>query len=275
VSTTPKIKVADDELDVNELEEAEYSDQDFASYDGEIPPADTILTARLDKMWWTMTKNDDRMLKVLIIADENTGDLEEYNGLPMWENMALTPGAKFRWAPMMEQFGFTIRDIKTKLYVESEDHPQFGAPIERVGTFEPGSDAAWCRVITKRERYDGEWRAHVARWLDYEAEAEEEEEEPEEPEEAEEEEQEEQEEEEEEAAPPARGRRQPARTAAKADSAPEPTPARPASRRAATAATPPANGGRRGARSAPPAAAPAKRGRRAAAQDVADDEPPF
>ena len=266
---TPRIKVADDELDVETLEEAEYSDQDFATYDGEIPPKDTILIARLDKMWWTMTAKEDRMLKVLVIADENTGDLEEYNGLPMWENMALVPGAKFKWAPMMEHFGFTVRDIKTKLYVADEDHPQFGAPIERVGTFEPGSDAAWCRVITTREKFDGTWRAHVARWLDYEAENEDEE--PEEPDEDVQEEPED----EEAAAPAARGRRQPARTAAKPAAEPAPTATRPAGRRVATTPSAPANGGRRGARSAPVTSAKPARGRRQAAQDVADEEPPF
>lgn len=259
----PKQRVTDDEIDVETLEDADYSNQDFDTYDGFIPPSDTILTAYLKSMWWTRTINKDRMFKVLVVAADNKGDLEEYNGLPMWENIAMIPEAKFMWAPLLEQFGFTVRDIKTKLYTDDEEHPQFGFPVTKIGTFAPGSDESWCRVITRQgSNQNGDPRAEVKKWLDYEAD-EDEEEEPEEPEEDEEE--TEVDEEEEEEAPPARGRKPTAaKPAAKTSKPTAAATSRPSSRRAAPA------------RSASAKASPAKastRGRGRAA--VSDDEPPF
>lgn len=271
----PKLRKQDvADINVDELEEAEYSGGSYAKYSGEIPPADTVLTAYVKSMWWTLTQNDDAMIKVLVIADENTGDEEEFNGLPIWENMALTTGAKFKWAPFFEQFGITVQDLKDKkgnsrVVVAAEDDPNMGAPIEKIGNFTPGSDESWCRVITSREKYNGNWQAHVAEWLDYEEPDEDaDEEEPEEDLEDEETEDTEEEEdeqdddvEEEETPPPARGRR----TAAKASKAAPATPPRSTARKAAPA--------RSGAAKAT-AAAPARgRGKRAASGSA--DEPPF
>lgn len=263
----PKLKVTDDELDVEELEDAEYNeDGDFEDYSGEQPPKGTILRGFIKKMWWTYSQNDNPMLKILFVADGNTGDLEEYNGLPVWENAVLIPSVKFRWQPFLDTFGLTIRDVKTKLYVSADDDNQ-GAPIEKIGKWEPGEDAR-CRIVTKRERYQGEWNTKVSKWLDDEEAADEEEEEeappprrsraakpaassrrkpdpePEEDEEEEEAEEAEDEEEEEEAPPPRRGPAGRSRTST--------------------------------ARAKAPAKAPARgRSRRAAAQDVDDEEPPF
>jgi hypothetical protein len=123
--------------------------------------------AYVKKMWWTYTSNDDPMLKVLVEAGENPESLEEYDGLPMWENMALTASAKFKWAPFLEWAGLTIRDVKTKTIVEDQDDPNMGAPITKIADFEPGSDESWLRVVVARERYNGNWSAHVKEWLPY------------------------------------------------------------------------------------------------------------
>src|ERR1700691_4350988 len=140
----PKLKVDDKELNVKELEAAEFKEgESYTSYDGDIPPKDTVLRSYVKKMWWTYTGNDDPMLKVLVESGENEGDDEQYDGLPMWENMALTAGAKFKWAPFLEWAGLTIRDVKTKTIVEDEDDPNMGAPITKIGDFEPGSEESW------------------------------------------------------------------------------------------------------------------------------------
>lgn len=274
----PKLRKEDvASMDIDELEAAEYSDQQFSSYDGEVPPKDTILTAFVSKIWWTRTNNNDPMIKVLIEAGENEGDLEEYNGLPCWENMALTTGAKFKWAPFLDHFGLTIRDVKNKTVVAAEDD-SIGAPVEKIGTFVPGSDESWCRIIIARERYEGEWQAHVGGWLPYDEDEEPEEVDDEadeaEDEELEEEEDdiEEEEEVEDEPEPPARTRRaapgrakarEAAKPAATARKTPAATTSRASARKPATAAS--------GTARAKASAARPARGRRAADTD----EPPF
>lgn len=166
----PKLKVSNDELDERELEEAEWQEGgDFETYDGEQPPKGTILGGYVKSLWWTYTKNDDPMLKILWVAAENVGDLEEYNGLPLWENAALTAAAKFKWAPFLNLFGVSIGDVKKKTVIEADDD-QFGAPIVSIAGWEPGeeSEAAWCRVLTGREKYQGEWQTRIGRWLKWE-----------------------------------------------------------------------------------------------------------
>jgi chemotaxis protein histidine kinase CheA len=264
----PKLRKEDtDDIDVDELESAEYNEEQYSSYGGEVPPADTILRAYIKNMWYTRTnpkpgkKFGNPMLKVLLIADENEEELEEYNGLPLWENMSLTPGAKFKWAPFLSHFGLTIRDVKSKIVVAEDDDSQ-GAPIQKIASLVPGSDESWCRVITSRESYDGKMQAHVRSWLPYD--------EDEQPEEVEEEEEAEEEEEEEvdEEQEPERGRRTAAKPAAAKPAAtarkvPAATTTRSAPRKAATTASAPAKSR---------AATSPKRGRR---NPAADDEPPF
>lgn len=252
----PRMKLTD--LDADELEEAEYNDADFGSdYEGEQPPADTVLPGYIEKMWLGSTSNDDDMLIVIWKADETAG---EYEGLPVWDYLALTKEAKFRWAPFCESVGLTIKEIKNNLFVVDEDGDNVGLVVQKIGKWEPGqdSDEAYCNIITKREQYppgSGQWRTKVKKYLVYEAgdaEAQDEEE----PEEIEAEEQEEPEEK------PARGSASRRRAPAKAET--EPAAKAPARRttRTATAAKPAA------------AKAPARgRGRTATRGDA--DDPPF
>jgi hypothetical protein len=298
----PKLKrddVAD--LDVDALDEVEYDDSEFQSYGGEVPPVGTELKGFLKSLWWTRTavkadgSGDDPMLKALWVAAENEGDEEEYNDCPFWMNLPLIPSAKFRWAPFLDVYGITLRDLKNKTYVSS-DEDQFGAPIERIDTFRPGeeSDDAWCRVVTGRERYDGEWQARVKSWLPWDEADEAEPEDEEEPEDGDEEyddteDEEEEEEQEEQEERPARGRTRSGSRSAQAAPAARPgrsgrsAPARPA---AATSA----RSGRSSGRSAPARPAPARStGSRAAKADTkpaargrgrsrsagSDEDPPF
>ena len=156
------------DLDIDELDSIEYSTETFESYDGDVPPKDLELTGYVKKMWWTRTTNNDPMLKILWIAEENTEELEEYNGCPFWLNYALIGGAKFRWAPFLDNYGLTLKQVKNNIDVAEKDD-QNGAPINKIGNWKPGeeSDEAWCRIVTGRERYNGEWKPAVAEWLPY------------------------------------------------------------------------------------------------------------
>jgi hypothetical protein len=297
----PKLKIDDDDLDIDALEAAEYNEDDFVPYTGPEPKAGTFLTGYVRKAWWGYNRNEDSMITLVWEAADNKGKMAVYNGLSIWEHLSLTANVKFRWKPWMDAMGLTLKDVKTKMYVEPEDD-NVGAPIEKIGTWKPGeeNDAAWCRIMTSREKYQGEWQTRAGRWLPYEeqeddedeveaddeveeeeaeVEVEEDEAEDEEPEEEEDEEEEPEEEPEEAPAPPPRAGR---RAAAKAPARPAPTRAAAASTKPATgrtkpaAATPaPAAKGRRAAAPAPKNAAdaPARRGRRAAT--AGSDDPPF
>lgn len=171
------MKVEDEDLNVKELEEAEYEEGQFQKYDGEIPPTGTMLNMRVTAMWWTYTAQDgDAMLKVLSVAEDNPGSLSEYDGLPCWDNMALTAAAKFKWAPFLDHFGLTIRQVKTQLFV-ADDDDRNGAPIEKIAKWQVGSDAAQFVGVINKERYQGKWQAHINEWLDADTELEADEEE--------------------------------------------------------------------------------------------------
>jgi hypothetical protein len=138
-----------------------------------------MVLARVDKIWWTYSGNDDPMLKVLCVAEDNPEPLDEYDGLPMWENMVLTSGAKFKWAPFLEHFGLTIRDVRNKIMVDAEDDNQ-GAPVTKIGSLVIGSDDCLFVAVVTKEKYQGKWQAHVAEWLDADTDLDDEEDEPEE-----------------------------------------------------------------------------------------------
>lgn len=278
----PKLRIDDDELP-DDLDDVEYDRErrDYEKYEGEQPPKDTFLNGYVKNVWWTETNGGDRMLKVLWIADGNTGETEQYNGLDVWENMALTANAKFKWGPFFEYFGLTIRLLKTKSMYDDDNESDLGVPITKIGSkFVPGED---CRVgiITSREKYKGEWQTHVAEWVDEEEPEEEELEDEEELDEEEEleEEDEGEEEEDEEPEPPARKRPAAARPTAKRPAAASTakTSARPKAAASASAKSAPAKAPARPAR--PAAKAPAKASARPASTKrrsaAVDDDPPF
>jgi hypothetical protein len=269
----PKLRIDDDELP-DELDEVEYDKErrDYEKYEGEQPPKDTYLLGYVKNVWWTENSSGARMLKVLWIADGNTGDTAEYNGLDVWENLTLTGNAKFKWGPFFEYFGLTIRLLKTKTIYDDDNESNLGVPITKIGSkFVPGED---CRVaiITSREKYNGNWQTHVAEWLDEEEPEEEEveDEELEEEELEEEEDVEDEDEEDEEPEPPARRRPAPAaRPTAKRPAAASTTKtsARPKAAASASAKSPAAKTATK-----KPATRPASTKRRSAA---VDDDPPF
>jgi hypothetical protein len=174
------MKVDISDRDLNELEEAEYEEGgQYESYDGEQPPVGTELLGYIKKIWWTYSGNDDDMLKILFIADGNEGEEEEFNGCPIWENYSLIPTMKFKWAPFLDALGLSIRDVIKKTFVEEEEDGKNGQPITKIGTWVPGSDESYCRVITTRHKFNDGWQTDVDIWMPYEDEGEEPEPEPE------------------------------------------------------------------------------------------------
>lgn len=176
----PRMKVDLDEDAIRDLEEAEYEEGgSFEKYDGEQPPVGTELYGFVKRIWWTYSQNDDDMLKILWVADGNEGEEAEFNGCPIWENYSLISTMKFKWAPFLDVLGLTIRDVIRKTHVEAEEDGNNGQPIIKIGTWEPGSDESYCRVITDRHKFDGNWQTDVGTWLPYEDDEEEPEPEPE------------------------------------------------------------------------------------------------
>ncbi|MDA4133837.1 MAG: hypothetical protein OK454_12050, partial [Thaumarchaeota archaeon] len=183
----PKLKSSELNFDEEELEGAEWSEEDdYQTYEGEQPPTGIILHGFIKKMWITETEAGSDMLVVLFEARDNVGDFVQYDGWATWDRIVLQANTKFRWKPFLNATGLSLKDIKTKMYV-GEDEERNGLPIQKIAAFVPGedSDDAWLRILTKRESYNGEWQAKVSKWLVWEdpedAEAAEEDEEPEEP----------------------------------------------------------------------------------------------
>lgn len=167
------MKVDLDEDAIRDLEEAEYEDGgSFEKYEGEQPPVGTELFGYIKKIWWTYSQHDDDMLKILWVADGNEGDEEEFNGCPIWENYALISTMKFKWGPFLDVIGLSIRDVIKKTHVEEEEDGNNGQPIIKIGTWEPGSDESYCRVITDRHKFGDNWQTDVGTWLPYEDEEE-------------------------------------------------------------------------------------------------------
>lgn len=166
----PRLKVGDDELDIEALEAVEYNeDEEFQDYTGPTPPKKTVLRGFVKLAYWTLDGEGERMIKSLFIAAENTGDKAKFNGCPIWDNTSIKASTKFRWAPLMRAWGITLADIKRKLYVKPEefDHETRGAVIEKIGTWEPGeeSESAWVMVLTGTHKYDGANQVDVGKWM--------------------------------------------------------------------------------------------------------------
>jgi hypothetical protein len=174
------MKVDITDRDLEDLEEADYEEGgQYESYDGEQPPVGTELVGFVKRIWWTYSQNNDDMLKILFVADGNEGDEEEFNGCPIWENYSLISTMKFKWAPFLYIFGLTIRDVIKKTFVEEEEDGSNGQPIQKIGTWVPGSDESYCRVVTGHHKYNNDWQTDVDTWLPYEDEEPEPEPEPE------------------------------------------------------------------------------------------------
>jgi hypothetical protein len=150
-----RLKLDDNDLDLDELD-VEVEESNFQPYDGEIPPSGKVFECRITKMWLSYSADDTAMLVALAVVE----DEGPYEGLPIFEYMVLKASAAFKYQPFLHAFGLTLRDVKTKMDVADEDD-KIGAPITAIAKWEVGSDDALCRVVTKREKYQGEWQAKI------------------------------------------------------------------------------------------------------------------
>lgn len=146
-----------------ELHDTEYSEDDYADYEGPTPPSNILLNGFIKKAWATETQNGDPMIKVLFEAAENSGEKKQYNGCPIWDNVLFTmPQVKFKWQPWLDTLGITLADLKNKTVVDEDDN--VGAAIVRIGAVKFTGDLP-ARVKTKREKYEDDWQVRVGRWL--------------------------------------------------------------------------------------------------------------
>jgi hypothetical protein len=262
----PNLKLDDEDLDIDALEGAEYNEDDYQDYDGPQPPAGTRLTGYIKKIWWAYSQAGNGMLVILFLCNEG-----KYDGMPVWERIPIQNNTKFRWKPFLDVTGITLREIKNKMNVQEEDD-NIGCPINAIGKWKPGEDQE-IDIITKRERYEGEWSTKVNKFLPTAAlDPDDDDDDDDEPEPA--------------PAPKPRTRRTAAKTSKKPDPEPEPEeedeeeddaeepedeeePAKPAAKPKARRAP---------AKPAQPKPATAKAGRRGARKPVEtgyDEEPPF
>jgi hypothetical protein len=82
--------------------------------------------------------------------------------------LTFKPTAAFRYMPFLEHFGLTLQDIKRKMIVSDTDD-NIGTPIESIGGLEVGSDDFLCRIVIKRDRYEGQWQSKIDRdgWMSF------------------------------------------------------------------------------------------------------------
>jgi hypothetical protein len=148
----------------------------FKRYTGDVPKTGTILIHRVTKMWWTQAEDGTSMIKVLAVAEDNTGEKKKFNGLPTWEYLVFKPEGAWRYVPFLQCFGITLRDIKSKMFVADEPD-NIGDIIESLGGWEVGSDDALCRIVINRKKWEGDWQSRVDRdgWLPLDEEDEEDE----------------------------------------------------------------------------------------------------
>jgi hypothetical protein len=162
-----RMKFTKEEFDEKELD-VEYEGPKFERYTGDVPKTGTILTARVTKMWASVTDDGDQKTSILAVAEGNDGQLKEFNGLPIWEYLVWTPKNSRRYQPFLQNFGLTVRDYRTKLDVQPDDD-NIGTPINSIGDWEVGSDDALCRIVIKRDFWNDEWRAKIDwdGWLEF------------------------------------------------------------------------------------------------------------
>jgi hypothetical protein len=161
-----RMKLSKEEFDPKALD-VKVEPSTFKRYRGEIPPNGTILIVRVTKMWWTQSRAGDSQIYLMAFAEQNTGSLKKYNGLPIRERLTFIPDAAFRYMNFLNNFGLTTQDIFNKMDVE-RDPDQIGDIINSIADWVVGSDDALCRVALIRDRYDpDELKAKVDRdgWL--------------------------------------------------------------------------------------------------------------
>jgi len=165
-----KMKFKRTEFDPKALDAPYDPGERRQNYLGEIPKTGTPLNMRVTKAWMTLSSGGDQQTKLLLIAEQNDGKYEEFNGLPVWEPLTWSKPSARRYMAFLTNFDLTTHDVFSSMDVEVEDD-NVGTPINSIADWEVGSDDALCRVIIKRDRnLDGDLVAKVDwdGWLPFE-----------------------------------------------------------------------------------------------------------
>lgn len=160
----PKLKwgTGDNEPDWSGMEDEEYTENDFPVYEGPLPPKNTMLEGQIKKIWAVVAKSSGNyMFKVLFEAEDNKGDKAKYNGLSIWENVVWTPGAKFKWQPFLDATGTTLKQVK-QATITAEEDDNVGTPVLAIYKTKVPMEV---RILTGRDKYDGDDRAVVQKWM--------------------------------------------------------------------------------------------------------------
>lgn len=173
-----RMKLTKDEFNADELD-VPYEGPQFERYTGEVPKTGTILINRVTKAWWRLNDDNENQLVLLMVAEQNTGKLKEFNGLPSWEYLTWTPKNSRRYQPFLQVFDLTTKDVMNKMDVEVDDD-NIGTPVNSIADWEVGSDDALVRNVIKRDFWNDDWRAKIDwdGWLPFDDDAEPEEEQP-------------------------------------------------------------------------------------------------
>lgn len=140
----PRMKWAEDFDDLPE----DWDDDGFEPYDGPEPPGNKVLNGEVKRMWTKEFSSGNEGLVVLFEAGGNTGDREKYNGWSTFERIPLIPSMNWKYGPLLEALGITLRDVKAKTQIE-DDEDNVGFPIKRIGNLKFPKAVS---VITKREQ---------------------------------------------------------------------------------------------------------------------------
>lgn len=155
----PKMKWGDEDVNWQALNDEEYDpDKQFDDYEGPDPDVNTILSGDIEKLWLVVSANDDWMFKAIFKADGNEGDREQFNGLPIWDNINWSlPQCKPFWQPWLDALGLTLKDIKAKTVVEAEEDDRGWTAVTKIGDVK---FPAAIRVKTSKEK-KGEFKGKV------------------------------------------------------------------------------------------------------------------
>ena len=164
-----KLKISAEDFDLEGLDQAEEG-EGFEDYDGPIPPNKTILRGRIVQMWASKSEAGNLRFPYLWIAQGNEGDLERYNGLPVFDGVTWVASAATWYKPFLAAFGIKLKDIFNKTDVEEEEG-RFGNKINKIGKWRPDRENTDgdCRMIIKRDRFEGEVRAKCGKFLPLDA----------------------------------------------------------------------------------------------------------
>jgi hypothetical protein len=114
------MKLSKEEFDPKALD-VKVEQSTFKRYRGEIPRNGTILIFRVTRMWWTRSKAGDSQIYLMAFAEQNKGQLAQFNGLPIREYLTFIPDAAFRYMSFLNNFGLTPAHLT--MDVESRADP--------------------------------------------------------------------------------------------------------------------------------------------------------